>query len=194
MPETLKLTEAILMITAMLSMVAVFAALVVTAFIFHRSRQDFADVAELRRAIARIDTQLDESGYISDEIVNVLYDLFALVAAVKAYIELVDGGYKISEALFQQINRRVSIIEKHFAEVGLFSQDEERRKSVQSSLASMYGDNDTLKIMEDISAGKVGHKDVNIRNAVQMLKARLRSNIIFVDSESWTGRPSGGSF
>lgn len=33
-----------------------------------------------------------------------------------------------------------------------------------------------------------------IRSSIKTLEARLKSNMLFVDSGSWTGRPSGGSF
>ena len=188
------MTEIILLVTAMLSMVAVFSALVVTAFIFYRTKQDIAEVGELRRSLTAIGVRADEADYISDQIVNVLYDLYGLIAWAKAYIELKEQGYAIDEKLFRDVNRRVSLIEKHFAEVGLFSQDEERRKSVQMSLANMYGDGDTLRIMRKIVDGEIGKADQNIGVAMKMLEARLRANKLYVNSTSWTGRPSGGAF
>jgi type II secretory pathway component PulJ len=192
--ESLKTTDLFMLATAVLSMVGVFTTLLVTAFIFNRSKQDFSEIAELKRNLAALEVRLDESVYISDEIVNVLYDLFDLSAATNAYLGLVDSGYKIDIKLFKDMNRRVALLEKHFAELGLFSQDEERRKSVQLSLANMYGDADTLNLMRKIADGKIGTKDRNIRPSIKSLEARLKANRLYVDSINWTGRPSGGSF
>ena len=194
MTEGLKLTDALVLLTSSLSMVAVFAALAITAFIFYRTKQDIVEIAELRHAINDADQRSGESVYISDQIVNVLYDLYELFAVVKAYVELSDAGYKIDERMFRDANRRVSLLEKHFAELGLFSQDEERRKSVQLSLANMFGDGDTLKIMHSIDQGKIGIKDKGIRPAIRTLEGRLRAKELYVDLTSWTGRPSGGAF
>jgi hypothetical protein len=194
MIEQFKIVDIIVITTAVLSMLAVFTALLVTAFIFYRSKQDIAEVEELKRNIKIIESKIDESGYISDQIGNVLYDLYDLFAAMKAYIELREVGYRVDGKLFDGLNRRVLLIEKHFGELGLFSVDEERRKSVQSSLANRYGDADTVKIMQKIADGKIGIKDKNIRSAIRTLEGRLKSNMLFVDSSSWTGRPSGGSF
>lgn len=188
------MTETIIAITAMLSTVVVVLALLVTGFIFYRARQDIAEVEGIRKETAQLLSRADESIYISDEIVNVLYDLFDLMAMTKAYIEVVDGGLKIDDALFRQMNGRVAILEKHFAELGLFSQDEERRRTVQQSLANMYGDADTLRIMEKIASGAIGRKDPALRDAMRMIRGRLKAKMIYVESVEWTGRPSGGAF
>jgi hypothetical protein len=194
MIEQIKVVDFFMVVTASLSMLGVFAAIVVTAYIFNKTKKDSAEVDQIKQHLSVLKAKFDESGYISDQIANVLYDLFDLSAATKAYVELIDSGYKIDDKLFRDMNRRVMLLEKHFAELGLFSQDEDRRKSVQRSLASMYGDDYTLKIMEKIANGSIGIKDENIRGSIKLLASRLKANILYVDSTTWTGRPSRGAF
>jgi hypothetical protein len=137
--------EISLLIATVLGTIGVVTALAVTAYIFFRSRQDVSEINDIKMNLSRIRMKSEESVYITDEIANVLYDLYELIGLVKGYIELCEMGYKPNEALFDDMNSRVSLAEKHFAELGLFSQDDERRKSVQMALVNRYGDNDTLR-------------------------------------------------
>jgi hypothetical protein len=191
---TVSLSESLVLVTTVLGTVAVVTALVVTAFIFFRSRQDISEIKEIESDIKRMHAKSEEAGYISDEMANVLYDLYELIGLLKAHTELRASGLKVSDALFDDMNYRVSLAEKHFAELGLFSQDAERRKSVQLALVNKYGDNETVKIMEKIVDGKIGTRDDDIKKSLRLLERRLKDNVVPVQSSAWTGRPSGGSF
>jgi hypothetical protein len=188
------LAESLVLITTLLGTVAVVTALVVTAFIFFRSRQDISEIKEIEADIRRMHAKSEEAVYISDEMANVLYDLYELIGLLKAYSELRETGYKVNEALFEDMNCRISFAEKHFAELGLFSIDAERRKSVQLALVNKYGDHDTLRIMQKIVDGKIGIRDDDIQISLRLLERRLRENFVPIQSSAWTGRPSGGSF
>jgi len=189
-----KAVNIILLLTTVVGMVAVVTALAVTAFIFWRSREDISQVKEIEASLAKMRQKEEESDYISDEIANVLYDLYELIGQLRAYVELSDEGCKIDKGLFEAMNYRGAVAEKHFLELGLFSQDGERRKSVQMALASRYGDHDTEKIMQKIADGKIGIRDKDIIASLGQLERRLKGNLIYVESSSWTGRPRGGSF
>jgi len=193
MPTSANMVEWLLLFITLLGTVAVGVALVVTAYIYLRSRQDLAEIKDIKENLRRIQTKTEEAGYISDEIANVLYDLYELAGLLKAYIELRDVGYKVHDGLFEDMNRRVSLTEKHFAELGLFSIDSERRKSVQLALVNSYGDTDTIRIMEKIADGKIGVRDEDIKTSIRLLERRLKKDPMY-HASAWTGRPSGGSF
>jgi hypothetical protein len=184
----------LLLLTTATGMAVVITALLVTAFIFWRSRQDVLQIKEIEASLTRMKQKEEESDYISDEIANVLYDLYELIGQLKAYVELSDEGCKVNESLFQAMNNRGAMAEKHFLELGLFSQDTERRKSVGMALASRFGDQDTAKIMKKIVDGTIGIRDKDIVILLGQLERRLKGNQIYIESSSWTGRPRGGSF
>jgi hypothetical protein len=187
-------SEVFTFITAFTSMGAAAGSLLVAALIFYRLREDYRFMADAAGRLAEIERQGKESAYVSDQIANVLYDLYGIVASMKACTELSRFGYPVDDQLFEDMEKQVSLTEKHFAELGLFSHDSVRRKSVQQSLANMYGDLETLEIMQAIVDKKMGTLDEPIRGALTQLKRRLKQDRLYVDSQSWTGRPSGGAF
>src|SRR5688572_14311225 len=148
--------EVLTLITAFVSMVASAGALLLAVFIFYRIRADIEFMGKTAQKLSDLDKFNNEASYVSDQITNVLYDLYGLFSSLKAYIELTKAGYNVSEKLFDEIETQIMFAEKHFAELGLFSQDEERRKTVQQSLANMFGDVETLEIMQNIAKKSVG--------------------------------------
>lgn len=109
--------------------------------------------------------------------------------------DLKDGGFEVDAALDRDLSLQLQLIEKHFSELGLFSRDEVRRRSVQMSLSQRYGDLHTLELMRRIKEGDFGVKDEGIVRAFAELRARLmRESVSTFDPAAWTGRPSGGAF
>jgi hypothetical protein len=47
---------------------------------------------------------------------------------------------------------------------------------------------------QKIVDGRIGIRDEDIKNSLKLLERRLKSRGVLVESSSWTGRPSGGSF
>jgi hypothetical protein len=194
MPSSPTIVEFSFLVITTLGTAAAGFAFLVTAYIFFRSRQDIDQIKKLEGSVSQIQAKVEQGTYISDEIANVLYDLYELIGLIKAYVELREAGYVVNNGLFDDMNHRISLAEKHFAELGLFSQDSERRKTVQLALAHRYGDADTAKLMQKIADGKIGIPDQQIQASLRALERRLRDNIVYLESGSWTGRPSGGSF
>lgn len=182
-------------IAAFLSMTAGVSSLMLSGFIAWRVREDVRTIEDLKIRLKTAEESLENAEYVSDEIANLLYDLFGLFSSIHAVAELHRIGARPGTELFKDIDRQILTTEKHFAELGLFSVDDVRRHSVQQSLASMFGDFATLEIMRKIADGKIGKKDESIKLAYDRLRTRLmRDKRIIVDSYVWTGRPSGGAF
>ncbi|MFZ5739404.1 MAG: hypothetical protein ACOY6K_21260 [Pseudomonadota bacterium] len=186
--------DVITLITALISMVASAGALLLAAFIFYRIREDISFMNITRNRLDAIEKFNNESTYVSDQLTNVLYDLYTLISSLKAYIELSEAKLPVSDKLFDDVETQIAFTEKHFAELGLFSQDPERRKTVQQSLANMFGDIETLELMQKIANRKIGIFDENIIRAIRMLRNRLKQDRVYLDSSVWAGRPSGGAF
>ena len=146
------------LIVGSLSIVAAFCGLALTAFIFYRVREDIAELNRLRSRQDAFEERLVRASTISNELVNVLYDLYSMSAGYKAIAELQSLKMPIDEALFEALNEDFDAAEKHFAELGLFSADPERRVSVAQSLSNSYGDFGTYVLLSDLVAGKYGEK------------------------------------
>jgi hypothetical protein len=184
--------DLLVVLTASVSMVILVLTLLMIVFIFYRVRDDFTLMTELNGRTTLLEQRNQEGQFISDQVTNVLYDLYRMIASIKGIIELQRLGFFVNEELFDLIERDVMVIEKHFAEIGLLSVDKERRISAQQSLANFSGDAETLGIMQDVSERKIGVYDDELAAAIRQLKVRIAGNI--VDASSWTGRPSGGAF
>lgn len=71
-------------IAAFFSMLAAVSAIALTAFITYRIRDDIRGLEEFRMRMEKIESGLNESVFVSDEIVNVLYDLFNIASTLMA--------------------------------------------------------------------------------------------------------------
>lgn len=165
-----------------------------TFYPLYRALVDSNKVSQLEDRVSALEIESNRHEYISDEIANVLYDLYNLLTFLKAYVELQQEGLAVDEASFDRANVVLDSLEKHFLELGLFSVDEVRRRSVQQSLAARYGDIQTLEIMSRLMEGSIGKGDDNLTDTYRTLRKRLTSLGSGYDSTRWTGRPSGGAF
>lgn len=175
------------------SLIASLGAICYAAIVHYRSQVHPLTLAKLETRIEVLERQSQQNEYISDQVANVLYDLFNLITVLKAYAELKEEGLPVSNYLFERSNEMLFSIEKHFAELGLFSRDEVRRKSVQQALVAKYGDMRTLDIMQEIMKTESGKSDKSLADAVAAIKKRLLSENGH-SAAAWTGRPSGGAF
>ena len=71
------------------------------------------------------------------------------------------------------INADFDAAEKHFAELGLFSNDEDRRVSVAQSLANSYGDIETYSLMNELETGQYGQRRPELKPYRVLLGDRL---------------------
>lgn len=182
-------------LVGLITVIALIVAVIGVAGAFYpiyRALVDSKKVADLELRLIILEKENSRHDYISDEIANVLYDLYQLVNFLKACIELQQDGTRLNDEIFDKANGVLYILEKHFAELGLFSVDGVRRRSVQQSLAAGYGDYRTLEIMLRLMEGSIGKSDENLSHAYSELRKRLVGNKY--DSSIWTGRPSGGAF
>lgn len=183
-------------IVGSLSIVAASCGLLLTAFIFHRVRADIETLNKLSKKQEVFEDRLDRASTISNELVNVLYDLHSMSAGFKAIAELQSLGMEVDEALFDALNSDFEAAEKHFAELGLFSGDKDRRISVAQSLSNSYGDFSTYVLLSDLVSGAFGQKYEELQPFKVALGTRLGG---YLEIEANARQPSdirtdGGAF
>mgnify|MGYP003653027619 CR=1 FL=1 len=179
-------------LAALVALVVAVIGVASTFYPLYHALVDSRKVGDLELRVLTLEKENSRHDYISDEIANVLYDLYQLINFLKACIELQQEDVRLADEFFDKANSVLSVLEKHFAELGLFSVDDVRRRSVQQSLAARYGDHRTLEIMFRLMEGSIGKGDENLSHAYNALRKRLFGNKY--DSSIWTGRPSGGAF
>ncbi len=180
-------------LVAILSMLAGAGSILLAAYIAYRIKDDVIFARETREKIETLQKEQKESAYVSNEIANLLYDLFDLWSSLRAYVHILSERGTVSDKLLESIEERLAETERHFQELGLFSHDAERRRSAQQALAAMYGNLDTLDIFQRIDRGDFGFKDDEISESISRLRRRIQVNPT-IRSELWTGRKGGGAF
>lgn len=166
------------LIVGSLSIVAATAGLLLTAFIFYRVKEDIRTIEKLKKRLDLSEELQRKNSTISNELVNVLYDLYSMSAGYKAIAELQNLGILVDDNLFDSLGDDFEAAEKHFAELGLFSASKDRRISVAQSLANTYGDIESYTLISEIEAGNYGEERPELSPYRKLLEERL-SNLLF---------------
>jgi hypothetical protein len=171
---------------ALVAVIIAFISAIVPAYIFYRL-ENLRPIEDLRERLAKIEAAYEDNSYISDQISNVLSDLYEAIASLKSYIELTRDGRIVNDSYFDEFNEQLGHLERHFYELDLFSPQLNRRLCAQQALATMLGDMATLELMQKVADRNLGQPDQNILWAIEKLKSRLRKIFSFANSKEWTG-------
>ncbi len=97
------------------------------------------------------------------------------------------------DSFYQDKEHEISLaLDKELTELGLFSEDKDRRVSAQRSIAHHLGDPNSLFLFQLILSGEIGNLDSELSANNEVLRKRLGMDKW--NASAWTGRPSGGNF